>query len=167
MDQNKKISLLSWIILGIVGILTIILSREVEKVIYIIIGIALMLMAVVSVISCINGKNAKAVFKNNMLQIILTLIVFLAGLWIVINPTGFGKLLNIVIGLGMLVAGAIWLYRGIKLKDVFISVIGGIAVVFGIIIAVNHSATSGIIVAAGIGLIYTSICGIITQLRLK
>ena len=164
MNKQNKGNMLSWLVMALVGVLVIILRKQVEKVLYIVAGAGLMLMAVISVISSIKGKSGR---KSDLVQIILSALLFAVGIWILFNPTAFGKLLNVVIGLVLIGAGAMWCFKGIKAKDIFTIVLGGIAVIFGIVVAVNSSATSGIIIAAGIGLIYTAVSGIISELRLK
>ena len=60
-----------------------------------------------------------------------------------------------------------WLFKGLKAKDVLTIVLGAIAVILGIFIAVNSSATNTVITIAGIGLIYVAVSGIISELRTK
>jgi len=56
------------------------------------------------------------------------------------------------------------LVRGWKAnKDIIMIVMGAIALILGLIIACSNAATSWVIVAEGIGLIYTAITGFIGE----
>ena len=164
MKKGNKGNMLSWLVLGLVGVLTIIFKTQVKNVLYIIAGAGLMVMAAISIISCIRGKSKD---KNTVIQLAGSAILFIIGLLILCNPSAFDKFINIIIGVVIALAGLMWLFKGLKAKDVLTIVLGAIAVILGIFIAVNSSATNTVITIAGIGLIYVAVSGIISELRTK
>ena len=152
-----------WLILAVLGVV-IILGRQLAKnIVYTIIGAGLILVAAAGVADWWKEKST----KPEALSRLIGSVVFCAiGLWILLNPGAFDTLLNVVIGLVLIVAGLIWFARGWKLgKDGLILTLSAIAVILGLIIACNNAATTWVVIAEGIGLIYVGVSGMITEKR--
>ena len=104
--------------------------------------------------------------KDAILNVLGCLVLLGIGIWILTNPVAFDTLLNVLIGLVLMVTGVLWLIRGYRQgKDLLIMIMGGIALVLGLIIACSNSATSWAVIAEGAGLIYTAITGFIAERR--
>ena len=102
--------------------------------------------------------------KDAIISLLGSLALLGIGLWIITNPIAFDTFLNVIIGLVLIITGVIWLVRGWKQnKDMIMIVMGAIALILGLIIACSNAATSWVIVAEGIGLIYTAITGFIGE----
>ena len=161
MKKANKANLITWFVLGILGLMLIIGKKVIKDALYIVMAVGLIIAAVSGILGWWKEKSRS---KDAIISLLGSLALLGIGLWIITNPTAFDTFLNVIIGLVLMITGVIWLVRGWKAnKDIIMIVMGAIALILGLIIACSNAATSWVIVAEGIGLIYTAITGFIGE----
>ena len=161
MKKANKANLITWLVLGILGLMLIVGKKVIKDALYIVMAVSLIIAAVSGVLGWWKEKSRS---KDAIISLLGSLALLGIGLWIITNPTAFDTFLNVIIGLVLMITGVIWLVRGWKeSKDIIMIVMGAIALILGLIIACSNAATSWVIIAEGIGLIYTAITGFIGE----
>lgn len=161
MKKANKANLITWLVLGILGLMLIVGKRVIKDALYIVMAVGLIIAAVSGILGWWKEKSRS---KDAIINLLGSLALLGIGLWIITNPIAFDTFLNVIIGLVLIITGVIWLVRGLKQnKDMIMIVMGAIALILGLIIACSNAATSWVIVAEGIGLIYTAITGFIGE----
>ena len=161
MKKANKANLITWLVLGILGFMLIVGKKVIKDALYIVMAVGLIIAAVSGILGWWKEKSRS---KDAIISLLGSLALLGIGLWIITNPTAFDTFLNVIIGLVLMITGVIWLVRGWKAnKDIIMIVMGAIALILGLIIACSNAATSWVIVAEGIGLIYTAITGFIGE----
>ena len=163
MEKANKANLITWLILGILGLMLIVGKKVIKDALYIIMAVGLIIAAVSGILGWWKEKRRS---KDDIISLLGSFALLGIGLWIITNPTAFDTFLNVIIGLVLMITGVLWLVRGWRQsKDMIMIVMGAIALILGLIIACSNAATSWVIVAEGIGLIYTAITGFIGEKR--
>ena len=161
MKKANKANLITWLVLGILGLMLIVGKKVIKDALYIVMAVGLIIAAVSGILGWWKEKSCS---KDAIISLLGSLALLGIGLWIITNPTAFDTFLNVIIGLVLMITGVMWLVRGWKAnKDIIMIVMGAIALILGLIIACSNAATSWVIVAEGIGLIYTAITGFIGE----
>ena len=161
MNKANKANLITWLVLGILGLMLIVGKKVIKDALYIVMAVGLIIAAVSGILGWWKEKSRS---KDAIISLLGSLALLGIGLWIITNPTAFDTFLNVIIGLVLMITGVMWLVRGCKAnKDIIMIVMGAIALILGLIIACSNAATSWVIVAEGIGLIYTAITGFIGE----
>ncbi len=161
MEKANKANLITWLVLGILGLMLIVGKKVIKDALYIVMAVGLIIAAVSGILGWWKEKSRS---KDAIINLLGSLALLGIGLWIITNPIAFDTFLNVIIGLVLIITGVIWLVRGWKQnKDMIMIVMGAIALILGLIIACSNAATSWVIVAEGIGLIYTAITGFIGE----
>ncbi len=166
MDNVKKIfgkgGKVSWLILGILGLLLIIGHNAFKDALYIVLGIGLIVAAAVGLYGWWKSRKAGGSLTDG----IISAVMLIVGIWIVSNPGRFDSLINRLIGIALIIVGALWIWQGIKpQKDTVTLILGVIAVLIGVFVATTHAATSFPVIAAGVAMIYAAVTGYITEKR--
>ncbi|MBQ8159235.1 MAG: hypothetical protein IJ083_00675 [Clostridia bacterium] len=160
--MNKR-GIPQWLILAVIGILMIVGRQLFKDILYVVFAIGLMLTALSGIIAWWKVKSKAPEALSHLLGNCLFLV---AGLWILLNPGRFDSLINILVGAMLIIYGVQWLIGGIRLgHDVLIMVLAGITILAGVVIAMTNAATSWLVIAEGISLIYTAIVGLLTEKR--
>ena len=160
-NTNKNASSISrWVILGILGIFLIFFRRFALNIVYAVVAVGLMLVGVASVYVWWEDHRAG---MNDLLSLAGGLAIFAVGLWILRNPGSFDRILNMIIGVVLIVAGVNWLNRSRASGSRLMTVLSAVAIVAGILIAFSRSATGWIATACGLSLIYTAVIGFIGE----
>lgn len=163
MKKANKANLITWLILGILGLMLIVGKKVIKDALYIVMAVGLIIAAVSGILGWWKEKSRS---KDALINLLGSIALLGIGLWIITNPVAFDTFLNVIIGLVLMITGVLWLVRGWKQnKDMVIIVMGVISLILGLIIACSNAATSWVIVAEGIGLIYTAITGFIGEKR--
>ena len=163
MKKANKANLITWLILGVLGLMLIIGKKVIKDALYIVMAVGLIIAAASGILGWWKEKSRS---KDAIISLLGSLALLGIGLWIITNPTAFDTFLNVIIGLVLMITGVLWLVRGWReSKDMIIIVMGAIALILGLIIACSNAATSWVIVAEGVGLIYTAITGFIGEKR--
>ena len=163
MKRANKANLITWLTLGILGLMLIVGKKVIKDAMYIVMAVGLIIAAVSGILGWWKEKSRS---KDAIVNLLGSLALLGIGLWIITNPVAFDTLLNVVIGLVLMITGVLWLVRGWKQdRDKIIIVMGAVALILGLIIGCSNAATNWVIVAEGIGLIYTAITGFIGEKR--
>ncbi len=160
---GKNIS--SLVIMGLLGLLLIVWPGATLNLVCKLVGIALLLAGAAGIYTWLQEK-AKGPVK--LARLIGSAAVAVFGLWILFNTGAFERLIPIVLGIVMIVYGALELYKAYKggRNPVAMALAAG-AIVLGLIVAFNpFSAIRATVVCAGIALLYTAVTGIMNELRL-
>lgn len=166
--KNNKIDVyVSAFITLVVGLLFVIFPIGVESVFSIIIGVAVLVVAVAMLIGAIVGG-----IRDSLPGLIITLLLAFIGIWILLNPTDFARLIPIAVGIMIAIHGisgvvTSFAVRGMGVKTWYIMLIASlISIVLGftcIFCAFGVLALSGIIM--GIMLIVDSIMTFLVTIR--
>ena len=164
MNMLKRQGILSWILLGVLGLLCIIFSKTMTNVVEIILGIGLILVGLGSAIGWWQQGRSRS--RNDLIVLLVAVGAIALGIWILTHLKSFDRILNIVIGAGLIIAGVQHLILNWKTLALnTITVMAGLAVVLGIVILVRSNATTIPFVLAGIGMIYAAVCGVVNELK--
>lgn len=162
MDKLQRQGILPWILLGVLGILCIIFSRTMTNVVEIILGIGLILAGLGGVVGWWQqGRN-----RNDLVSLLAAAAGIALGIWILTHLDSFDRILNIIIGVGLIISGVQHLiinWKTLSLNTV--TIMAGLSVILGIVILVRLNATTIPFVLAGIGMVYAAICGVVQELR--
>lgn len=154
--EKKKTGFLHWVIMAILGIALIIGCNLAQDIIGKILAVGLILTAASGIYSWWK-EQSKA--PEALASLLGNALILLLGLWILLNTQGFISLINVVIGVVIIVVGAINLYRGYKLGLKLNMALAALAIVLGIIVVCYRAATALPIICQGVGLIYTAVVG--------
>lgn len=159
--KNGKHRLIPWLVLAALGIFMIIGHGLALDIMGKVLAVGLVITAITGVIAWWKGDRKK---PDAIARLIGSLVLGVAGVWILLNTGTFITLINVVLGAVMIISGLLNLYRGWKSgKDVPTMVLSVIGIVLGVIIALNNAATTWMTVMEGIGLIYTAFTGFISE----
>ncbi len=159
--KENRGSALQWLIIGIVGILMIFGQQWLKDTAYRIIALLLGFSAVTSFLNWWKLRNVSGHAIPQMLSSVLLLFI---AIWIFSHPRGMDTILNITIGVLMILFGIGWFLRGYEQADGrMIQILAVIAVVIGLVIALTNAATSWLIIAEGISLVYAAVVGYLTD----
>ncbi len=163
MSKINKGGLMTWLILGILGVLLILGQQFIKDVMYIVMAIGLILAALASIWAWWKEKSTSKDAITTLLGSILLLII---GIWILTHASTFDAIINLSIGIILIVSGIRWFYRGWKIfDDRLMMVLSVIEILLGIFIACTGVATGWPIIVEGAGLIYTALTGFIAEKR--
>ena len=163
--KTDKGNLINWLILGLLGLFIIIGRQMAKNIMYRVLGIGLMLAAAASIAGRRKDKSGK---PDTVAALMGSVLVFIIGVWILFNPGSFDKLINVVIGAVLVVTGIQWLIRGwYANRDVFTMALSAVSIILGLVIASTNAATTWLVIAEGVGLIYAAINGAVAELREK
>ncbi len=163
--QNGKNNILSLVIVGLLGLFLIFWPNASMTIACKLAGVALLLVAVAGVYTWLKTKSSK---PSDLARLVGSAAAAIIGLWILFNTSAFEKLIPVVLGLVMIVYGAIELYKAFKGgKNPISMALAGGAIVLGLIVAFNPlGATKAAIICAGVALVYTAVTGIMNELKL-
>ncbi len=162
MKNGKNISSLA--VLGILGLLLIVWPGATLTIVCKLAAIALLLVAAAGIYTWFKDRSTK---PADLARLIGSAAAVIVGLWILFNTTSFEKLIPVVLGIVMIIYGALELYKAYKGgKNPVSMALAGIAVVLGLIVAFNpFTAIKATVVCAGIALVYTAVTGIINEMK--
>ena len=159
----NKGSALSWLLLGVIGVLLIVGRNFIKDVFYIVLAVGLILSAAAGIFGWWKEKSKKPAEIARLLGSALLVIV---GIWILTHPGTFDAIVNVLIGAVLILAGGSWFVRGWSAeRDLFPMVLGGVGVALGIVVICSKAATGWPIVLEGAGLIYTAVAGFLSERR--
>ena len=162
-ESVNKGSALSWLILGVIGLLLILGRNIVKDVFYIVLAVGLILSAAAGVAGWWKTKSKK---PSEIARLLGSVILIIVGIWILTHPSRFDAIVNILIGAVMILAGVSWLLRGRAAgRDMLTMCLSVVAVILGVIVICSRAATSWPIVLEGASLIYTAVAGFIADRR--
>ncbi len=157
MDKFLKNNMLTYGILGILGICMVLSPSKMLNSIVRLAGLGLLIAGGMQILSY---KQDLRVNKPR-LDLMTGIVMVVLGLWMLVNTRGVQTLLPTVLGLAILVYGVSGILKGYMTgKEQKTMVTSGIAAVLGLIIASNPFSTMKIFsVAAGVALIYVAVTG--------
>ena len=160
---KKNIS--SLIIMGLLGLFLIFWPNASLNIAGKLAGIALLLVAAAGVYTWLKDKSTK---PAELARLLGSAAAFVVGLWILFNTTSFEKLIPVLLGIAMIVYGALELYKAFKGgKNPVSMALAAIAIVLGLIVAFNPFTSIKLtVICAGIALVYTAVTGIMNELKL-
>ena len=159
--KDRRGNLVTWLILGVLGVLLIAFRETIKDIFYIVMGVGLILAAVSSLVSWWKNRQYR---KTDISSVLGSAVLLVIGIWIITNPARFDSLINWVIGIILIVTGLQWVIRGWNLgRDILMICIGVIPVILGIIVIASNAATGWPIIVEGIGLIYTAVSGFVGE----
>lgn len=152
------------IIMGLIGLILLFLPEESNKFIGLIIGGSLLLVGAIIII-----KYLKSEIKSSSLNFISGILYAVLGLIIIIYPLSIMRLATIVLGVYLIVNGALKVHSGYLMRDNETSnwqsllIAGTIIVCLGIILVINPFSGLFITKIAGAFLLIVSIYDLITN----
>ena len=159
--MNNKGNTLYWIVLAALGLFLVIWHNAALDIVCKIVAAGLVLASAAGIYGWWKDKSKAPEALAGLLGSVAFCII---GLWIFFKTGAFVRLINVVLGLVMIFCGAYNLYREWKsTRNTVVMVLACLAVVIGIIIACNNAATTWVVVAAGLGLIYTAVTGYLAE----
>ncbi len=163
--KNGKKNISSLIVLGILGILLIVWPGATLNLVCKLAGIALVLVAACGIYTWLKDKSKK---PADLARLIGSAAAALFGIWIFFNTASFEKLIPTLLGIVMIIYGALELYKAYKGgKNPVSMALAAVAVVLGLIVAFNpFSALKATVVCVGIALLYTAVTGILNEMKL-
>jgi len=164
MKANKG-SLLYYGVLAVLGVLLIVGQQLFKDIMYVLVGIALIGAGLSSLLAW--WKLSSFRIEASARLVIAVACVGL-GIWILTHPGTFDTVVNVVIGAVLILSGLQWFLTGWRLgRRPLLMILGVIAVAAGFVIACNNAATTWLIWAEGIGLIYTAVTGFLAENRYR
>ena len=163
--KNGKKNITSLIVLGLLGLLLIVWPGATLNIVCKLVGIALLLAAASGIYTWLKEKAKGPV---RLARLIGSAAAAVFGLWILFNTAAVEKLIPTVLGIVMIIYGALELYKAYKggKNPVSMALAAG-AIVLGLIVAFNpFSALRVTLVCAGIALLYTAVTGILNEMKL-
>ncbi len=165
MTNNQNIGNVSrWLIIGALGILLIVAQHLAKTLVYIIFAVGLMLAGGAGALSWWKNRSLE---RGELVNLVASAALFIVGLWILRNPDGFDKIINVIIGLVLIVAGVYWLNLSRTASDRLMSILSIVSIVLGVIITFSHAGTTWIVKAEGFSLVYSAVTGLIGEKVLK
>ena len=160
---KKNIS--SLIIMGLLGLFLIFWPNASLNIAGKLAGIALLLVAAAGIYTWLKDKSTK---PSDLARLIGSAAAAIVGVWILFNTASFEKLIPVVLGIVMIVFGAVELYKAFKGgKNPVSMALAAIAIVLGLIVAFNPFTSIKLtVICAGIALVYTAVTGIMNELKL-
>ena len=163
MEKMNKGNLTGWVILGLLGILLIVGQKVIKDIFYIVMAIGLILAAVAGIVG---WWRERAFGLNSLVSLLGNVVLLVIGIWILRHPSRFDTMINVMIGLVLIISGLRYLTYGWRLgRDAVLLAAGALALILGLVIALTNAATSWLVIAEGIGLIYTAVIGFIAEKR--
>ncbi len=153
---------MTWIILGLLGILMIAAQQTIKNAFYVVMAAGLILAGAAGVAAWWQEKPKS---PGGLALLIAHIALCCIGIWIVLNPAAFDVMINLLIGLVLIVSGVQWLLRGLTIGDRVIAVLAVISVLLGVFVARTGAATGLPIVLGGASLIYTAAAGFVSEGR--
>ncbi len=162
--KKQNNNLMMTCVMGVVGLVLLLLPEELNKMIGYIIGGALLAAGIISVVKYIKEQN-----HVSSIGLISGILYAILGLIIVLNPLSIMRLAMMVLGVYLIVNGALKMHAGYLVKKVtdglwqgsFIA--GVIVVIFGIVLILNPFSGLVITKLAGAFLLIVAIYDIINQ----
>ena len=163
MEKTNKGNLVAWLILGVLGILLIVGQKLIKDVFYIVMAVGLILAAIAGIVG---WWKERSFGLSSVVSLLGSVVLLVIGIWILRHPGQFDTMINVMIGLVLIISGLRWITFGWRSgKDYIMLATGAIALILGLIIALTNAATSWLVIAEGVGLIYTAIIGFIAEKR--
>ncbi|MBO4299548.1 MAG: DUF308 domain-containing protein [Clostridia bacterium] len=162
--KNGKNNILSLVIIGLLGLFLIFWPNASMTNACKLAGVALLLVAAAGVYTWLKTKSTK---PSELARLAGSAAAAIIGLWILFNTKGFETIIPVILGLVMIVYGAIELYKAFKggRNPISMALAAG-AIVLGLIVAFNPlGATKAAIICAGIALVYTAVTGIMNEMK--
>ncbi len=162
--KNGRKNISSLAILGLLGLLLIVWPGATLTIVCKLAAVALLLVAAAGVYTWFKDKSSK---PADLARLAGSAVACVAGLWILFNTASFEKLIPTVLGIVMIIYGALELYKAYKAgKNPVSMALAGVAIALGLIVALNpFSAIKATVVCAGIALLYTAVTGIINEMK--
>ncbi len=163
--KNGKNNILSLVIVGLLGLFMIFWPNASMTIVCKLAGVALLLVAAAGVYTWLKTKSTK---PSDLARLIGSVAAAVAGLWILFNTGAFEKIIPVLLGVVMIVYGALELNKAFKggKNPVSMALAGG-AILLGLIVAFNPlGATKAAIVCIGIALVYTAVTGVMNEMKL-
>ena len=154
--KKEKSSVLHWLVLAVLGLALIIGHNLAQDIIGKILAVGLILTAASGIYGWWKEKSKAPEALTGLLG---NIVIFLIGLWILLNTQRFISLINVVIGAVIILVGLKNLYVGYKLGLKVNMILAALAVILGVIVVFYNAATSLPVICQGVGLIYTAIVG--------
>ncbi len=152
------------LLLIVLGIFIIIGHNMALDIICKVVGLMMLLSAAGGLVFCFRHWHERTpeLFAN----VTGTVIALILGLWCVFGTDSFVSLLNILLGVSMIVAGATGMVQGGRgERDILSMILSAICIVLGFIVCFTHVGTSWLTIMMGISLIFTGISSLVTTGR--
>lgn len=160
MNKGKR-NFIQWIILAGLGVFLILGNQLAQGIMGKVFAIALLAVSISGICTWWKGKQKT---PEAIARLCGSIVIGGVGAWALLDTAAFITFLNVVLGLIMIVIGALNLWHGWKAgKDKLTMILAAIGMVLGLIIACNNAATTWVTIAEGIGLVYTAITGFLGE----
>ena len=161
----KKKNIPSLIVMGLLGLLVVVWPGATMTIVCRLAAIALLLVAAAGIYTWLKDKSTK---PADLARLVGSAAACIVGLWILFNTQAFEKLIPTLLGIAMIVYGALELYKAFKGgKNPVSMALAGIAIVLGLIVAFNpFSAINSFVDDTATTEIYTAVTGIINEMKL-
>ncbi|MBR4711899.1 MAG: DUF308 domain-containing protein [Clostridia bacterium] len=161
--------LLTYLGMGVLGLLLILFRREVDTWLFRAAGIGLIVIGALSLIG--NWPERKSMKQTFLAESTVSLAMIGVGIWLLCNPRSFKNTLNFLVGAVLIAIGVMMFLRGRKTggkqSDLLVA---GSVVLLGVIVIVFHlvtKLTGWAIIACGVALIYTAVTGVFSTIGRK
>ena len=136
MKNLQRQGIIPWLLLGVMGILCIVFSRTMTNVVEIILGIGLILAGAGGVIGWWQQGRSRS--RNDLITLLVAAAGIALGIWILTHLNSFDKILNVILGVGLILAGLQYVLANWKTMGLNAEIImAGLAVVLGVVILVS------------------------------
>ncbi len=165
MKKTNVSGILSYLIMGALGLILIIFRKSVDTWLFRAAGIGLIVAGALGVIggwSMRGERNGKITG-----EFIAAIAMIAVGIWIVSNPVAFKTTINFIVGAILVVVGAVMLIRN-RQDGQSSPVMAGSVMLLGAIVIVFRlvpKLTTWAIVACGVALIYAAVTGAVSELK--
>ena len=161
----KKKNIPSLIVMGLLGLMLVVWPGATMTIVCRLAAIALLLVAAAGIYTWLKDKSTK---PADLARLAGSAAACIVGLWILFNTQAFEKLIPTLLGIAMIVYGALELYKAFKGgKNPVSMALAAIAIVLGLIVAFNPFTSIKLtVICAGIALVYTAVTGIINEMKL-
>ena len=164
-QKKGKNTLLTNVVLGLLGLFLIFWPGASLTIACRLAGIGLVLVGAAALYAWWKDHGMR---PTDLALLIGAGVAVLLGVWILCDTARFEKLIPTVLGIVMVIFGAVGLVRAFRGHDTVSMVLTGIVAVIGLIIAFRPiSSVKTFCVVAGIALVYTAGTGIAEELRLR
>jgi len=169
LNPSKGSSVLMAAITFILGLILVIFPGTATVTLCLILGIALMVLAVVAAIFYFKDRGDAN--KRGIVTLIIAAVAFLLGLWMVISPVFWVRFLFIIFGLLMLYHGFVDISNALAMKNggmqrwwIYL-IMAVITMILGIVVIIAPFITmTFMVVLCGIALIFDAVTDIIIVL---
>ena len=163
-EKKKNRSIPSLLITCVLGLFMILWPNATMGIACRLLGIALMAGSAY-IIYCWFKEKSKE--PSEIAKLVGSAAIFLVGLWILINPDAFRNIVKTILGIALVAAGLLTLYKAYKSgKNKVSMIIAGVTALLGIlIIAVPFTTEKIALICIGVALVYTGVTGILSEMN--